>query len=321
MQGRSQDLFATYSIVARDADSDTVGVAVQTHQMTVGNFVPWLEAGVGALATQALGNIRFGPMGLALLRQGIPAQRVVDALVATDEGAGHRQLAVVDAQGRAAAWTGDGCIPYAAHHVGAGYSVQANMMTKDTVVEAMAAAFEASQGDLAQRMMSALQAAQSEGGDIRGMQSAALKVVRGAVPLDKDPAEWRPVYDLRVDDHARPVDELDRLVRLRRAQLIDQEGYEALEADDLERALTLWSEARLLAPELEELPYWQALQLAEAPDRVAKGVEILRAMLEGDPRRSHWIDLIGRVDQAGLFDRQGAAADLLEGLQDLAEGA
>lgn len=321
MKGRNQDLFATYSIVARDPETGMFGVAVQTHQMTVGNFVPWLEAGVGALATQALGNIRFGPMGLALLRQGIPAQQVVDALLATDEGAAHRQLAVVDAQGRAAAWTGDGCIPYAADHIGDGYSVQANMMTNDSVVPAMASAYEAAEGSLAQRMMAALRAAQSEGGDIRGMQSAALRVVRGEVPLHQDPVEWRPVYDLRVDEHSRPVEELERLVRMRRAQLIDQAGYEALEADDLEQALTLWAEARLLAPELEELPYWQALQLAEAPDRVEKGVEILRAMLEGDPRRSHWIDLIGRIDQAGLFDRQDTAGDLLAGVEDLAEDA
>lgn len=317
MHARTADLFSTYSIVARDPESGWLGVAVQTHQMTVGNFVPWLQAGVGALATQALGNIRFGPMGLALLRQGVPASRVVEALIATDEGARHRQLAVVDANGRAAAWTGDGCIAHAAHHVGEGYSVQANMMTNDTVVEAMASAYEGSEGDLAERMMAALQAAQSEGGDIRGMQSAALKVVRGQIPVHKDPAEWRPVYDLRVDEAEVPVQELGRLVRLRRAQLIDQAGHDALEEDDLDRALTLWAEARLLAPELEELPFWQALQLAESPDRVGQGAAILRGMLMDDPRRAHWIDLIGRIDQAGLFEREGAAADLQAAVDDL----
>jgi hypothetical protein len=157
------DLYATYSIVARDPTSRQLGAAVQTHQMTVGNFVPWMEAGVGALATQALGNIRFGPMGLALLRQGIPAERVVAALIATDDDAKHRQLAVVDAQGQVAAWTGEGCIAYADHYTGEGYSVQANMMAEDTVVEAMAAAYEAAEGDLAERMMSALHAAQLQG--------------------------------------------------------------------------------------------------------------------------------------------------------------
>ncbi|MGA9532419.1 MAG: DUF1028 domain-containing protein [Anaerolineales bacterium] len=317
MIGRSVDLYATYSIVARDPKSHDLGVAVQTHQMTVGNFVPWLEAGVGALATQALGNIRFGPMGLALLRQGIPAAKVVEALVATDDGARHRQLAVVDAKGQVAAWTGDGCIAHAGHQIGEGYSVQANMMADDTVVEAMAAAYEGAQGDLAQRMMSALRAAQSEGGDIRGMQSSALKVVRGEIPQHKEPLEWRPVYDLRVDESSDPVSELARLVRLRRAQLVDQAGHDALENDDLERALSLWAEARQLAPELEELPFWQALQLAESPDQMEQAVQILRTMLLDDPRRTHWIDLVDRVEQAGMFEREGAGADLLEALGEL----
>jgi uncharacterized Ntn-hydrolase superfamily protein len=317
MRLHSVDLYTTYSIVARDPDSGMLGVAVQTHQMTVGDFVPWLEAGVGALATQALGNIRFGPMGLALLRQGIPAKRVVDALVVTDEGARHRQLAVVDADGGVAAWTGDGCIPHADHYIGEGYSVQANMMANDTVVEAMAAAYEGGQGDLAERMMAALRAAQQEGGDIRGMQSAALKVVGGVVPQRKDPSEWRPVYDLRVDEHEQPVDELDRLVRLRRAQLVDQAGHDALEESDLERALTLWAEARILAPELEELGYWQALALAESEEHVGQAAEILHAVLAHDPRREHWIDLTRRVQQAGLFERPAAADDLLQALKDL----
>lgn len=319
MKIRPEDPYATYSIVAKDPQTDEFGVAVQTHQMTVGNFVPWLEAGVGALATQALGNIRFGPMGLALLRQGIPALRVVDALVATDEQAIHRQLALVDSEGRVAAWTGEGCIEHAAHYTGDGYAVQANMMTKETVVDAMAGAYEGAAGDLAQRMMKALEAAQVEEGDIRGMQSAALKVVPGKPPTFSDPVEWRPRYDLRVDEHEDPISELSRLVRLRRAQLVDQDGHRALDDGDTQAALTHWAEARTLAPELEELAYWQGLALADEPADVDKAVDILRPMLLEDPRREHWIELIGRVDQAGLFERQGAAQDLMEALSDLVE--
>lgn len=319
MKIRPENNYATYSIVAKDPDSGEFGVAVQTHQMTVGNFVPWLEAGVGALATQALGNIRFGPMGLALLRQGIPAVRVVDGLVATDEEAIHRQLALVDSEGRVAAWTGEGCIEHAAHYTGDGYAVQANMMTKATVVDAMAGAYEGAAGDLAIRMMKALEAAQVEEGDIRGMQSAALKVVPGEPPTFSDPAEWRPRYDLRVDEHEDPISELSRLVRLRRAQLVDQDGHRALDEGDKQAALTHWAEARTLAPELEELAYWQGLTLADEPGDVDDAVDILRPMLVEDPRREHWLDLIGRVDRAGLFERQDTAQDLMEALSDLAE--
>ncbi|MFP3853489.1 MAG: DUF1028 domain-containing protein [Anaerolineales bacterium] len=315
MKPGSHQLYSTYSIVARDPETGQFGVAVQTHQMTVGNFVPWLLAGVGALATQALGNIRFGPMGLAMLRQGIPAQRVVDGLVATDSGANHRQLAVVDGEGRAAAWTGEDCIEYAGHKTGDGFSVQANMMTHKTVIEAMVEAYQGAEGGLAQRMMAALEAAQAEDGDIRGKQSAALRVVRGEAPIFRDPAEWRPVYDLRVDEHESPVQELARLVRLRRAQLLDQEGHSALEEEDRARAMKLWAEARLLAPELEEITYWQALTLADVPEEVDHAVEILAPMLEEDPRRGHWVDLIRRVDRAGMFEREGAAEELIAALE------
>lgn len=317
MKLRARNRYATYSIVAKDLEGGHFGVAVQTHQMTVGNFVPWLEAGAGALVTQALGNIRYGPMGLALLRQGIEARRVVDALVATDEGARHRQVAVVDAEGEVAAWTGEGCIQHAAHYIGDGYAAQANMMDKDTVVEAMAAAFEASQGDLAQRMMKALEAAQAEEGDIRGMQSAALKVVPGDAPTFKEPSEWRPRYDLRVDEHDDPVNELARLVRLRRAQLLDQDGHRALEDGDKQRALSLWAEARTLAPELEEIAYWQGLTLADEAEDLAGAANILRPVFLDHPRRDAWLDLIERVDEAGLFERERTAHELLSELGDL----
>lgn len=235
-----QSLFSTYSIVARDPATGQLGVAVQTHQMCVGSRILWARPGLGAVITQSLSNISYAPMAGAMLREGIPPERIIAALVASDDRPEVRQVAVVDAQGRAAAFTGIGCIREAGHHTGEGYSVQANMMTHPTVVKAMAETYEAAQGDLAQRMLAALQAAQAEGGDIRGMQSAALKVV----PADLAARDWAVDYDLRVDEHANPVSELARLVRLRHSQIADEAGYAALASGDRDRALALWQAAR-----------------------------------------------------------------------------
>jgi uncharacterized Ntn-hydrolase superfamily protein len=304
------ELFSTYSIVARDAETGELGVAVQTHQMSVGRMVPFLLPGIGAIATQSLVNVSFGPMGLAMLREGVSAAHVVAALVASDENAHRRQLAVVDSQGRAAAHTGSGCIADARHHVGEGYSVQANMMTLKTVIPAMAQAYENAQGDLAQRMVAALEAAQAEDGDIRGMQSAALKVVSG----DKNDAEWRSLYDLRVDEHAAPVIEMARLVRLRHAQRLDEKGFELLSGGHRAQALELWAQARDEAPELEELAFWQAVQLADSHADVETAAEILRPVLANDPRREHWIDLVQRLAVCGIIEREGADSELMAAL-------
>ena len=304
-------LFATYSIVARDPVSGQFGVAVQTHQMCVGRVVPWLQPGVGAVATQSLANVSFGPMALGMLREGVPASQVIAALVAWDKDSNRRQVAVVDRHGQAAAWTGDGCLAEATHHVGEGYSVQANMMTKATVVPAMAQAFESAEGDLAQRMMAALRAAQREGGDIRGMQSAALKVVSGSIgePI------WRSDYDLRVDEHPDPVSELARLVRLRRAQHIDSAGDQSLGSGRMEHALALWEEARSLAPELEELAFGQARSLADEGADPGTAAEILAPVLAKSDRCDLWIDLIARLDDCGLIQRPGAAQQLVAELR------
>ena len=310
MRFRHTELFTTYSIVARDPETGQFGAAVQTHQMCVGSVVPWLVPGVGAVATQAHANISFGPMALTMLREGVPAPKVIAALVASDQDAHRRQVAVVDARGQAEAWTGDNCIPEAGHHVGAGYSVQANMMSNPTVVAALAAAYEGSAGDIAQRMLAALEAAQSEGGDIRGMQSAALKVVSG----DANKRIWDTDYDLRVDEHDNPVQELARLVRLRRAQLVDDAGYQAFEQEKSDQALRLWAEARALAPELEELPFWQAVALADKPADVQSAAGILRPVLANDPRREHWIDLIRRLEGCDHIQRKGAAEELIKAL-------
>ena len=314
MKNYPHELFNTYSIIARDEATGHLGVAVQTHQMCVGAHVPWLEPGVGAVATQSLVNLSFGPMGLSMLREGVPAPKVVDALVASDKEARVRQVAVVDTKGRVGAWTGSNCIPEAGHHIGGGYSVQANMMTHPTVVRAMAKAYESASGVLAERMMAALHAAQDEGGDIRGMQSAALVVVGEGFLGTGDPFEERSIYDLRVDEHAQPLQELDRIVRLRRAQLIDSEGYRQLEENHREEALETWQRARELAPELEEMGYWQALTLADDHNDIQAALDILFPMLSVDSRKDHWIDLIRRVQNCGIIEREGAGDELLAAL-------
>lgn len=302
--------FSTYSIIAHDPATGDLGVAVQTHQMCVGAVVPWLRPGLGAVATQASCNISFGPLALAMLAEGVDPEHVVAALVASDAGADRRQVAVIDAQGRAAAWTGPRCIAEASHHTGGGYSVQANMMTRPTVIPAMAQAYERAEGDLAARMLAALQAAQAEDGDIRGMQSAALKVVPG----DRAKPAWETLYDLRVDEHAAPLDELARLVRLRRAALTDERGFHAFQAGQREEAQVLWREARATAPEMEELPFWQALTLADGTGDVEPAAALLREVFLDDPRRAEWTDLIRRLEACGMLERAGIADEIIRTL-------
>jgi uncharacterized Ntn-hydrolase superfamily protein len=208
---RQEPWVATFSIVGRDPAAEEWGVAVQSRFLAVGAVVPWAQAGVGALATQAWANIGFGPAGLALLREGLSATEVVDRLLATDERGDHRQLGVVDARGGSAAWTGSLCFPWAGHRSGVDYTCQGNILTGEDVVLAMEDAFLTFRGSLAQRLVAALQAGQRAGGDSRGQQSAAVLVVRerGGYGGHTDRA-----VELRVDDHPLPIDELERLLGL-----------------------------------------------------------------------------------------------------------
>ncbi len=207
---------STFSIVARDPDTGDLGVAVQSKYFAVGAVVPHARADVGAIATQARGNLLYGPRGLKLLRQGAGAQQVVDALVAGDPLRNERQVGLVDRQGRAASFTGGDCLAWAGGRTGEGYAVQGNLLAGPQVVDAMAAAFEAASGDLASRLVYALAAGQAAGGDARGRQSAAVLVVRkkgGYLGLTDR------FIDLHVEDHATPIRELRRLLNIRHAQL------------------------------------------------------------------------------------------------------
>ncbi len=212
--------FGTFSIVAHDPDRGTWGVAVQSKFISVGAVVPWAAAKVGALATQAYANVTYGPRGLDLLREGRSAEEVVRTLVASDDRRDHRQLGVVDARGGAAAHTGTACMEWAGHVVGSGFTCQGNILFAPAVVEAMARAYETTPGDLPERLLSALAAGQREGGDRRGMQSAAMLIVREKGGYDEGSDRW---VDLRVDDHPSPIEELRRIFRLYDLTLLDRE--------------------------------------------------------------------------------------------------
>jgi uncharacterized Ntn-hydrolase superfamily protein len=201
-------IVATFSIIAFDPEVDSLGVAVQSKFLAVGSVVPWARAGVGAVATQALANFNYGPRGLQLLSRGKTAAETVEALISADEEREHRQLGVVDAAGRAATFTGGECFEWAGGVTGEHYAAQGNILVGRETVEALAKTFEDTPGDLAGRLLTALEAGQSAGGDSRGKQSAALLVVRegGGYGGDND-----RVVDLRVDDHPEPIRELTRI--------------------------------------------------------------------------------------------------------------
>ncbi len=250
-----------------------------------------------------------------MLGAGLTAEQTLDGLLATDEGRDQRQLAIIDDEGRAAAWTGGSCIAYAGHKTGEGYSVQANMMLAPSVIEAMAHAFESAGGELAARMLAALTAAQREGGDIRGMQSAALRVVHSGARHEAANAIIAR-YDLRVDEHEEPVEELGRLVRLRSAQLKSNDGFSLAKLGKLEEAKEIWGEARTTAPELEELGFWQAVALADEEADFQGAVEILGPILRDDRLRAQWLDLLGRIQACGIIENPGIATKLTAALEE-----
>jgi uncharacterized Ntn-hydrolase superfamily protein len=227
-------LVATYSIVACDLEAKQWGVAVQSKFLAVGSVVPWAEPGVGAIATQAYANPRYGPDGLALLREGLPASEVVEQLVAEDDGRDERQLGVVDGEGGSASWTGPGCMDWAGHRAGDGYAAQGNILVGEDTVAALAATFEANPRlSLAQRLVECLAAAQAAGGDRRGQQSASLLVVErngGYANLSDS------LVDLRVDDHERPIEELRRIYSLHRVLFEVTPREDWLPVDDALRA-------------------------------------------------------------------------------------
>jgi uncharacterized Ntn-hydrolase superfamily protein len=287
-------LAATYSIVARDARTGELGVAVQSSYFSVGTDVSWAAAGVGAIATQAIVEVAYGPRGLELLAGGASPQEALDLLVARDPLAALRQVGIVDADGRTAAHTGSACVSACANAAGAGYSVQGNMLASDAVWQAMGPAFETAHGDLAERLMLALEAAERAGGDVRGRQSAALLVVAPDRPAN----HWEGRrFDLHVEDHPRPLEELRRLLLLRRAYALFAEARRSFAAGELDGALEQVAQARKLQPGDLQFAFWTGVALANSgrPEQA-------REWLAEAFRNSHvWRELGHRLCEAGLF--------------------
>lgn len=285
----------TYSIVAVDSVTGEIGAAVQSHWFSVGSIVIWAEAGVGAVATQSFVNVSFGPRGLELLKSGKSSREALDSLISEDEGRDVRQLAIIDARGQAAAYTGAKCIPAAGHITQPYFSVQANLMEKDSVWPAMAAAFRAAKGPLAERMVAALEAAQAQGGDIRGKQSAAILVVRA----ESTGKIWEDrLIDLRVEDHPEPLQEIKRVLRVYRAYEHMNAGDLAVEKGDVDGALREYGAAEEMFPDNLEMKYWHAVSLVNSK-RLADALPIFREVFSKDP---HWKTLTPRLLPIGLLE-------------------
>jgi len=284
----------TFSIVARDPATGELGVAVQSHWFSVGSIVAWAEAGVGAVATQSFVDPSYGKNGLDMMRTGKSAPDTLKELLEKDEGREVRQVAMIDAQGRVDAWTGKNDIQSAGHIVGKDFSVQANLMLNDKIWPAMARAFENTKGDLADRMLAALDAAQAAGGDIRGRQSAAIVVVTGK-PTGQ---AWKDrTFDLRVDDSPEPLVELRRLVTLQRAYNHMNAGDLAVEKKDNEGALREYGAAEKLVPNSAEMIYWHAVALVNM-GRVDESLPLFRKVFAMD---RNWITLTPRLPKSGLL--------------------
>jgi uncharacterized Ntn-hydrolase superfamily protein len=297
----------TYSIVARDADTGELGVAVQSHYFATGAIVTWAEAGVGAVATQSFADPSYGKLGLDLMRAGRGAPDALAGLVTADPGREIRQVAMVDARGRAAAHTGASCIAEAGHIVDDGFSVQANMMLRAAVWPAMADAYRAATGHLADRLIAALEAAEAEGGDIRGRQSAALLIVGGEPTGD---ARGGGVFDLRVDDHPEPLHELRRLYGVARAYRHEAAADRAFAHGDIEAGEREYRAAEELMGENPEMRFWHGVALIAAR-RTDRAIALLGELFARDPR---WFELIERLPAAGRLPADPVLFERLSGL-------
>jgi uncharacterized Ntn-hydrolase superfamily protein len=295
----------TYSIVACDVDSKELGVAVQSHWFNVGPVVVWAEAGVGAVATQSFANVAFGPRGLALLRSGEAPEAAIDTVLEADAGRDLRQVAMVDAAGRVAAHTGVRCIAWADHATGEGWSAQANIMANPGVPAAMGAAFEAKKGRLADRLLAALEAAQKVGGDIRGQQSAAIRVV-STIPAEDGSPGVR--VDLRVEDDSEPLRDLRRLYDIHRAYDHMNAGDTAMERGDFDAAMHEYRQASGIQPENLEMRFWAAFTMA-THGRISESIPMFRDIFARDSR---WPELLERLPASGLCDAE-LVREIVEG--------
>jgi uncharacterized Ntn-hydrolase superfamily protein len=295
---------ATYSIIARDPENGEIGGAVQSHWFKVADVI-WIEPAVGAVATQSLVDFTYGPAGLELLRLGRTAEKSLQGLLASDSSSDLRQVAILDVDGRVFAHTGARCIAHAGHIVGEHFSVQANLMRNESVPDKMAEAFEKKNADLAERLMAALEAAQSQGGDIRGQQSAALFVV-GPQNTHRPWVDFR--FNLRVDDHPQPLKELRRLLQIARAYEAMNAGDAAMESKLFEHAEEAYGRAAKLAPGNPEVLFWHGVALINQ-GMVDEGTRLFGKVYKIDPS---WKKLPARLAVAGFIPNN---PDLLKRLE------
>ncbi|MCB0283785.1 MAG: DUF1028 domain-containing protein [Calditrichae bacterium] len=284
----------TYSIVAYDSASGQMGVAVQSHWFQVGTVVTWAEAGVGVVATQSFVDVDYGKLGLDLMRGGKTAPQALQALLTTDPHADVRQVAMIDVHGNVASHTGEHCIAEAGHFKGDHFSTQANIMEKKSVWPAMAEAYQKSGGELVDRLMAALKAAQAEGGDIRGKQSAAILIV----PVKSNGQPWKEkIVDLRVDDNPEPLREMERLIMIHRAYEHMNKGDEYLAHDNVEAALKEYSIAHEIYPEQVEILFWTAATMADI-GKIDESLPLFKEVFEKEPS---WREVLKRLPRAGLL--------------------
>lgn len=300
---------STYSIVARHEATGQIGVAVQSHWFSVGSVVSWAEAGVGAVATQSFADPSYGKLGLEIMRAGRSAPEALAGLLAADAGRDVRQVAMIDSIGRVANWTGSKCIEAAGGLVDEAdqFAVQANLMENSNVWPAMAEAYRSARSsgaDLAERLLLALEAAEQQGGDIRGRQSAAILIV--SPKGNGRPWEER-LFDLRVEDHPQPLIELRRLITLQRAYQHMNAGDIAVENGDFELASREYAAAAAAAPGVVEMPFWHAVALASR-GRVDEALPVFRQVFHS-PDGQRWVTLIPRLVKAELLPSDHAIID------------
>ena len=285
----------TYSIVARDPKTGQLGVAVQSHYFSVGSVVTWARAGVGAVATQAMAEVSYGPLGLELMASGSSAGEALERLLRRDKKRETRQVAMVDSKGRVAAHTGAQCIPFAGNAFGDGYSCQGNIMRSKKVWTAMGGAYEKNADiPLPERLVAALEAGERAGGDARGKQSSAMLVVDGK----RRPMAWQGrVVELRVEDSPDPIGELKRLLRYQRGYGWVDKGDNYLSSKRYKDALDAYGKGLRLVPEVRELGYWVGLSMLKTKQR-KKGMSMLRRVFREEPE---WAEITKRMSKARTF--------------------